>query len=223
MRLLLQAVKIELAYYNVKGFETIAQQRRREWETRIRTVKSNFEQFDRTVRDRYHAQSRVDIKKYAAENYGMSHEVFSRGLYGMLNEKYYWRVWFVVVYNPIYGYEKHTVSVCGGHILFRQDGRNIVVASKDRNASAMDLQRARTNLNNAFYYTYGLGSFGMLYRGGFARRHYNRIDKTGACSVAVIRTDSNVSYRGDPNRIMHIIVSPHRIIAADLLHVIMFG
>ncbi|CAH1802277.1 unnamed protein product [Owenia fusiformis] len=200
MRLLIQAVKIELAYYKAKGFETIAEQRKQEWETRIRTVKSNFEQVDRTVTDRYHNQSLVDIKKYTADNTGMSNEDFSAGLYNMLNGKYDWRVWFVIAYKPIHGRNKHTVSVCdGGHILFRQDGRNIVVASKDHNAGTMDLQRARTSLNRRKWISHDL-----VYVGELARNLYNELDKTGACAVAVINIPgSDVRYKGDPNRIVH--------------------
>ncbi|CAH1802276.1 unnamed protein product, partial [Owenia fusiformis] len=218
MRLLIQGAKVELAYYKAKGFETIAEQRKQEWETRIRTVKSNFEQIDRTVTDRYHGQSLVDIKKYAADNYGMSNKDFSVGLYGMLNGKYDWRVWYDIIYNPIHGWDRHSVSVCGGHILFQQDGRNIVVASKDRNAGRMDLQRAWTSLLRRMWITEDL-----MYNGQLARNLYNEIDKTGACLVAVILQDgSDIWLQGDPNRIaLRGIAQPTR--HARVLAMLMFG
>ncbi|CAH1802456.1 unnamed protein product, partial [Owenia fusiformis] len=146
VKLLVQAVEIEQAYLQIEGAADIADDSRALWEKRMQEVKSTFEKIDQSLTDGYLDQSLKDIKKYAIDNArdATSNEVFSKGLYEMLTTKFYWRDWLVVVYNPIEGSKNHFVKQCNGHILFRQNGRNIVVASVDKNAKPMDIAAAKT-------------------------------------------------------------------------------
>jgi hypothetical protein len=64
----------------------------------------------------------------------------------MLAKKFYWRDWIVLIYNDIWGWKNHCVSACGEHIKFRTQGRNIVIASRDRNHTVMDLKRAEQDM-----------------------------------------------------------------------------
>ncbi|CAH1802766.1 unnamed protein product, partial [Owenia fusiformis] len=167
------------------------------------------------VMDSYHAQSREEILDYARDNSGMSNEQFSLGLFSSLEKKYYWRVWFVLIYNPITGSNKNRMNVCGGHIFLRQNGRSIVVASKDKKQQEMDLNNAKRELqkfslevirlHNNFeflvevYYN-GQSRISNIYN---AEEYFNKADKTSSCSFAVVEKDANVFYKASENRVAY--------------------
>ena len=144
MQLLLQAAKIEIAY--LKARDSSTEHLTSVWEQRILEVKNKFDEVDRDVALMYKDQSGIDIDDYAAEKSDLSNEDFSAGLYDILSGKFYWKDWFVVIYNPIWGWDKHTVSTQDGHIKFRQNGRNIVVSCTDKSSPILDLNAARTSL-----------------------------------------------------------------------------
>ncbi|CAH1792696.1 unnamed protein product [Owenia fusiformis] len=207
MRLLMQAAKLEIAYLTVYKYETMAKERVEIWEENIRIVKSNFEQIDLAVTKKYHDQSEVDIKKLTADNYGISNEQFSDKLYSMLIEKYYWRNWFVVVYKAITGGDNHYVRICNGHMLFRQDGRNIVVSSMDKNelgkyGGETTLNGAQTRLDATEDGNDPL-ILDITTTLEVAKHYFNMIDKIGACSVISIKKSADVWYKGDSNKIAY--------------------
>jgi hypothetical protein len=47
-----------------------------------------------------------------------------------------------------WGWQNHCVSACGGHVKFRTQGRNIVIASRDKKHSVMDLIRAERDMKH---------------------------------------------------------------------------
>ncbi|CAH1772246.1 unnamed protein product [Owenia fusiformis] len=210
LRLILNAAKIEIAYYNVKQFNSIAEERKSEWETKIQRVKSEFEHIDKTVIHQCHSQSKKDIKKISADNYKMGNEQFSSKLYDMLTEKYYWRNWLVVVYDEVRGFDKHTVSQCGGYIKFRKDGRNLVVASLDKNQDVQQMSRqsARTKLIKNGKYAKELVKVMVLPAGypkpkiPYARILYKKIDTKSACSTISIISSANVWHRGPVSKLV---------------------
>ena len=149
LQLLLQAAKIEIVYLQAKQFTHNAEFRKNEWETRLEEVKNEFETIDGEIVKMYHSQSGKDIDKYAADNSRMSNKDFANGLKNMLKDKYYWRIWLVVIYNPISGSDNHYVRKHGGFEKYRRNGRNIVVASKDSGSPRMSSNTAQSRLNGA--------------------------------------------------------------------------
>ena len=149
MQLLLQAAKMEIAYLQVKNSAVLAEHLASVWEERIMEVKDKFNEIDSEVKSKYHEQSSVDIDEYAEDNEKMSNKDFAHGLKNMLKDKYYWRIWLVIIYNPISGSQNHFIFRHGGHGKFRQNGRNIVVASKDKNSPRMSSNTAESRLNSA--------------------------------------------------------------------------
>ncbi|CAH1802078.1 unnamed protein product [Owenia fusiformis] len=201
MRLLLQAVKIDITYYTLQGFEKIAEERTDDWKEKILKVNSNYKEIDDAVRGKYFDQSEIDIKKLSADNYGVSNEQFHSLLYDMLSQKYYWIDWFVVVYNPITGSEKHQTSTCSGHILFRQDGRNILASGRYKTSPKMGeivktLKETAITFATQFFIVNELNS---------AQVAYNAIIKVvkPVCSLSVIWSDADVWYKGDPTRVIY--------------------
>ncbi|CAH1802461.1 unnamed protein product [Owenia fusiformis] len=198
LRLLLQAVEIELAYYHVNGFEALAETNTATWNTRIQTVKSNYETIDRAVRDKYYEQAGVDIRKFSADMYGQSHEKFVTDGYNMLTQKFYWRDWFLVAYNLR---TASTANMCGGHRMFDQDGRNFVTSSVDSNKSKIGRAALKPRLN--------LGSYAYT-KNWLGRKQardtsevFNRIDKSGTCSLVVIKKNNGGRWIGLSDRYAH--------------------
>ncbi|CAH1792697.1 unnamed protein product, partial [Owenia fusiformis] len=209
--MILQAIILELGYYEMNMFTEIKQERETEWNTRLNNLRLKYEQIDEDVKNRYHIQSKEEILEYARDNTGMSNEQLSSGLFSLLEKKYYWRVWFVLVYDPITASSKHKANVCGGHILFGQYGRNIVVASKDKAQPKMELRKALQELQKFYVYIvpayYGdLNLLEVFYNGQKAIDSYdagalyNMADKTSSCSFAVVDKDANAFYKSSANR-----------------------
>ena len=69
-----------------------------------------------------------------------------------LQRKYPGVFWIVVVYDPIFGYDKHTLTGDGPNVyhLFRHYGHNIVVCRR----IISELPHAPSNLRNTFFQLY---------------------------------------------------------------------
>ncbi|XP_052075404.1 cephalotoxin-like protein [Mytilus californianus] len=211
MQLLLQAVKVELGYLLVNQYTHNANFMKLEWEKKIQTVRKKFEYIDyQCANVYYHAQSGKELDEYSAKNKGLTNSQFASGLFQHLGGKYYWRDWAVIAYNPIWGGDNHWVGVSGGHIKFRKDGRNIVVASVDKKHSVMDLARAEQDMKKVSM-TYRTGNWWTGYRD--ARRNakdvFNSLDKRGASLVSVIRCYNNMTYHYHSKRYRYVPRCPH--------------
>ena len=210
MKLLLQAAKIELAYYQMKGFVHNVVFMRKKWEKRFKKVKSNFEAIDRSVKKKYHVQAGIDTTNLAIRKKWMSNKRFAKALFEMLAKKYYWRHWIVLIYNDIWGWQNHCVSTCGGHIKFRTQGRNIVIASRDQNHSVMDLRRAERDMKKvAMTYRTGNWFTGYHTKRRQAKDIYYSLNRSGACNVAVIKCGSDLHYYYHTKRFRYVSRSPY--------------
>jgi hypothetical protein len=210
MKLLLQAVKTELAYLQIQRYDQNAIFMRTKWEQRIKAVKSNFEAIDRSVINKYHVQAGIDTTDLAVKNKWMSNKQFAAALFKMLAGKYYWRHWIVLIYNDIWGWENHCVSACGGHIKFRTQGRNIVIASRDQNHSVMDLRRAERDMKKvAMTYRTGNWFTGYYSKRRQAKDIYYSFNRSGACNVAVIRCGSGLHYHYHSKRFKYVSRYPY--------------
>ena len=182
MQLLLQASKVEIAYLHAVNFTHHKEFIKSVWKTRFEELKNEFEMIDRNVTEVWHSQSGKDMKKYSAKNSEMSHKNFAHGLKNMLKVKYYWRIWLVIVYNPVSGSDKHYVHKHGGHHMYREHGRNIIIASKDSQSPRMSSSIAGSRLYNTRSDASAKGYF------------KNMQPAPNADCWGVIRKDSNVWY-----------------------------
>lgn len=69
-----------------------------------------------------------EIRNQLAEHQHLNHEDMARVLFDFLDEKYYAKEWFVMVYNDIGGFDRHKLDG-DFHVLFRERGRNVAVYS----------------------------------------------------------------------------------------------
>lgn len=73
---------------------------------------------DREVMGKYRDVVMKDVKRILIFNKGVKNQDVVKVVYSKLSIKFYWRNWFVVVYNVIGGYNNYQVWVCNGGIFF---------------------------------------------------------------------------------------------------------
>ncbi|XP_076106742.1 uncharacterized protein LOC143075263 [Mytilus galloprovincialis] len=196
MKILLQAVKIELGYLLVNQFTSNANFMKSDWEKRIQEVTAKFEQIDyQCANVNYRPQSGKEIDAYALTNSDQTNNEFATGLFNLLSGKYYWRDWVVLAYDPISGGENHWIGVGGGHIKFGKNGRNIVVASVDKSHAVLDLARAEQTLKKVAETKRAKNWWGLyhtVYR--TAKEIWNALDRKGASFTCVVRNGKHAYF-----------------------------
>lgn len=161
LKLLLQGVNVEMSYLIVKNYSESYKYMKHDWGQKIKQVTNHITQIDQVVKSKWREQAEADVIQMAETKRGLDHYSFVHLMYNHLQNKYPWRHWFAVVYDPIDGPDKHWMSTCGGFTLFRFHGRNIVVASVDENKPYMDRKKGVDILENlppsttaeGFYYS----------------------------------------------------------------------
>ncbi|XP_052086545.1 uncharacterized protein LOC127723867 [Mytilus californianus] len=203
MQLLLQSIKIELAYLFSYKYDHNANFMKSQWINRTEEVQTKFKLIDDQCINAYFAKSLKDIDEFSAKNYGKPNNKFATELFDLLSGKYFWRDWIVVAYNPISGDDKYFMSVKGGHILLLKHGRNLLVTSVDKNHPVMNLSGAKEKLNKISV-RHSVSWLGVSqYVNRSAKDIFNKIDKTGASLVIVIECAWNAAaLKCDTNRLL---------------------
>ncbi|XP_061166899.1 uncharacterized protein LOC133175799 [Saccostrea echinata] len=161
LKLLLQGVNVEMSYLIVKNYSESYKFMKRDWGKKIREVTQHMTKVDQIVRSKWREQAEIDVIQMADTKDDLDHYSFAHLIYNHLQNKYPWRHWFTVVYDPIDGSNKHWMSTCGGFTKFRFHGRNIVVASVDENKPYLEEKEGLDILMNlpasataeGFYYS----------------------------------------------------------------------
>lgn len=195
MALLLKAAKVEVGYWLLINDSYNAESTKDTWQKRTQSVQRRFEEIKRKCVANYQSESGKDIDRYSSKFKTQTNRQFAYGLITQLHGKYYWRDWYVIAYNPIYGGDNHWVMVKGGHIKFRKNGKNIVVASRDKSHSFMDLYSAEQEMKTVRVSSYRSATWGAYYTVPRpAKDIYNSLDNGRASLVSVIRSDANAAY-----------------------------
>ena len=88
-----------------------------------------------------------DAKRILTFNKGRTHNSVAQQVYNKLTSKFYWRNWFVGVYDAIGGNDNHQVWLCGGGVAFRHAGFNLLVSSNLNTTKALDKTASLNILN----------------------------------------------------------------------------
>lgn len=205
LKLLLQGVNVEMSYLIVKNYTESYKFMKRDWGKKIKQVTKHMTKTDQFVRSKWRKQAEIDVTQMAETKHYLDHYSFAHVVYNHLQNKYPWRHWFTVVYDPIDGSDNHWMSTCGGFTKFRFHGRNIVVASVEDNKPYIDEKESVDILMNlpgsvsaeGFYYSFPdnitgscdwYASSGCL-KFGYAGFHVGYDKRT----VFVSRNDSNMT------------------------------
>ncbi|XP_062577432.1 uncharacterized protein LOC134239274 [Saccostrea cucullata] len=82
---------------------------------------------------------------------GYSNSYVSEQVHDKLRTKYYWRNWFVAVYDDIKGRSEHWIALCNGKFVFRESGFNMLLSSNSKDTPTLDFSRAYSYLEDAKY------------------------------------------------------------------------
>ena len=78
---------------------------------------------------------------------GRSHKDFANKAHRFFQTKYHWRNWYVLSYDPVWGWGKHTVGGADVYHKFRYYGRNFLVGSTPK-SSKLDKKRASNAIHD---------------------------------------------------------------------------
>ena len=188
INLILQGVKVELAYETARGNDTLYLGKQKLWKDRISQLVDKAKRYDNDVKNKLQDQMNIDIEKRLKEWKDKSHGDFANNLYHFLLGKYDWRIWYVVSYHELHGSGKHWGHECSGRYhSFRRYGRNLRVASRDpddyptfdRNGAGSALTNLKVKNCWSNWWNSGCDLLG-------AETVYNNLPKTwtGGCSNA---------------------------------------
>ena len=132
----------------------------------------------------------------------------AKWLYNFLKSEYSGREWHVVVYNPLYGGDKHWVKFCGGYHTFRKHGRNVAVASVE-SGKTTPIKAGTTNKLKAVKTKYckkvWWGKTKCHYLTA-KQIYYDTLPKEFAhgctyASAGVIKRNANIAHKAPANRL----------------------
>ncbi|PAA85761.1 hypothetical protein BOX15_Mlig002390g1 [Macrostomum lignano] len=148
-QLLLQAVEIQMAYYDLKySNQETTDYIKRVWDNRLMAVKAKMSDFDDTLVSRWVTQVPIDAERLVQDFKNMPNNELALKLHTRLTEKFYWRVFGIAVYKDISGADKHAYSYCQGYKKLAYAGKNVVLSSVDKEKSSFDKLRANELLKS---------------------------------------------------------------------------
>ena len=130
--LVLRGVSVELSYHQLQNKTAFRNEREKYWKDVIGKMRRAMKRADSSIARGYTTQMKKDVDKLLVNNRGKSHSDFASTAYNFLMEKFNWRDWLVISYNELNGGSKHWQRVCSGYLKFRNQGRNIAIASVPR-------------------------------------------------------------------------------------------
>lgn len=142
-QLVLQGIKVKLSYFALLGWRRRCYEAQERWKAKLQNMKNFFQKVSNECRNNYHTLMTNDVTDLINKNNGANNNVMMKKIYDFVMTKYNWRVWSVVVYDDIVGFDNHAILTCGGKAWLHKNGKNIIVSSQDEHNSA------RYNMNSA--------------------------------------------------------------------------
>lgn len=201
-KLILVGSQIDIAYYKLSR-PTMLEYRKNMWIRQINNMGKAMRIADQTVAGYYKTGAKESAKKILRFYRGQSNEAMVGNIFHELSTKFYWRNWFVAVYNPVKGRKPHSLSVCGGGYEFRFNGYNLLLASNPEDTRPLNkydaleiLKYGHITRSNQWY------SAVMTARDIFddVRPSFNMCSGYSAFGVITLTADLHV--KADRNRIV---------------------
>jgi hypothetical protein len=149
LQLIIQGLKLEVFYMNCKGYENAVTYWSKDWETRITQMSETFQRISNEIENNYLDQVKNDLEDFNAKKHTLDNRQYSLELFNYLADKFPYREWMVMVYNPLLGFKEHCITYCGGVTQFRVRNHNIVVSSVRASQSQIfNVAQAQTAINN---------------------------------------------------------------------------
>ncbi|XP_062571167.1 uncharacterized protein LOC134233200 [Saccostrea cucullata] len=107
-KLILMGSQMEMAYYKIK-FPNSLKGHEQKWTNQIKEMGKAMKKVDSDLKKNYKDVATNDAKTILTNNRGASKSDVAKKVYDKLTTKFYWRNWFVAVYNDISGDKNHWV------------------------------------------------------------------------------------------------------------------
>lgn len=203
-KLVLVGSQIEMAYYKLKHPSSLDGLKTK-WTSQMGKMSQAMAAADREVMGKYGDIAIKDAKRILTFNKGAKNQDVAAAVYSKLTTKFYWRNWFVAVYDAIGGNNNHQVWVCNGGIAFRHDGFNLLLASNSENTAALNQNTAKSIINNAVMVKKG---WWMTKKNLNAKEIFDGVTTVRSCSkytgFGVIRSNANFHGKADSSRLVTI-------------------
>lgn len=203
-KLVLVGSQIEMAYYKLKHPSSLDGLKTK-WTSQMGKMSQAMAAADREVMGKYSDIAIKDAKRILTFNKGAKNQDVAAAVYSKLTTKFYWRNWFVAVYDAIGGNNNHQVWVCNGGIAFRHDGFNLLLASNSENTAALNQNTAKSIINNAVMVKKG---WWMTKKTLNAKEIFDGVTTVRSCSkytgFGVIRSNANFHGKADSSRLVTI-------------------
>jgi len=118
------------------------------WKPRFASLSATINEVDRYLTNIWSTQYIRDIDEITSEEHWRS-ETYAAELHSLLQEKYFWRRWFVVVipdWNDTGN--KFDVNTCGGYVELHSQEKHFFVKSVEAEESSFRRMNARLRLRN---------------------------------------------------------------------------
>lgn len=134
-QLILEGIELESAFLSFNNFTSNENYIRGYWDQKLTTLQTVIQRMDEQLAASWKQQADIDIVEFEERQEAPPSKLkpFVQGLSKLLNDKYEWRSWLVLAYEPFVGFDGHAHLKCHDtwHYLNRR-GRSFVVASVDR-------------------------------------------------------------------------------------------
>lgn len=141
--LILAASQIEIAYNKLKHpyYLNVTEAK---WRSQMFKMRQVLEAADRAFEKNpkildvaiKNAKQILDVSKYKR------YDIVVLEIYKKLKDKFYWRNWFVALYDAIGGDDKHSVRICNGTMTYSYNGFNLVLASNPKSTPTLHYNAA---------------------------------------------------------------------------------
>ena len=127
--LMMMSANIELAYERFneedRGMEAI-------WKGKLDDTKTALGKAEDTLVNAWKELVRTEAVEMVEKHRGWAFQNIAKVMTTFFADKYYWRHWFVFIYDEVWGFGNHAVTQSENiYVWFRQSGHNFIVASID--------------------------------------------------------------------------------------------
>ena len=225
-KLIMEGVELEITYLIFNDQAGSISFIKKQWDENYKTLQAKYDVVDKEISANWYRQAGLDMDHYASMNPDLGRSEYATYLYGKLQDKFYWRSWMVIVYEPVSGFNSHAMSDCNQTLLrYRQVGRNVAVESVDRGMSQFQGLEAATQIGQlttkfpAFQKDKPLYLINQLMSNTGFESCYSSKYRFAFVNTANTHTE----IRADPKHFVHKVKSVKAIINYYNFNVVLFG
>ena len=217
--LIIQGVKIRLSYIKVTHYsDHMFNEEKTKWINQTKQVIHRIREVDLEVKAKWKDQFKEESLAIVKSESTKSNEQIRDEVFKHLTQKYDWRQWFVVVYNPITGSKNHKNVICTetGFQEVQFHGKDVVVASNEEHPAYTNVQKISWDMkfrNDKDYRRGGNFMYGSPYPIDMAahkvyksipqyiKNYAGKCSRSGYRAVGIIRKDANPAFKATSNQL----------------------